>query len=151
MMRCLAVLLPILLAACGDDGVVADNVGDIPPIELTESPTADWSALEPAIGRTPAHSGMLTKGPIVTDLHALLGADAIDYRNRLERNGGPLTRVGRLLVTASPDGERASYLIVDPDQLALEAGYKKNGQWVVQRTASSDIARPPAIEAMLSR
>lgn len=151
MMRGLALLLPILLSACGDGGVVADNVGDIPPTTVTQAPSADWSGLEPAIGRTPADSGMLTKGPIVTDLHALLGADAIAYRQRLEREGGPLTRVGRLLVTASADGEQAIYLIIDPDQLALEAGYRKGGRWVIERTASSDIARPPAIAAMLSR
>lgn len=147
----LALLLPLSLAGCDDGGVVADNVGDIPPTSVTQAPSADWSGLEPAVGRTPADSGMLTKGPIVTDLHALLAADAIAYRTRLERDGGPLTRVGNLLVTASPPGEEASYLIVDPGQLALEAGYKKGGRWVVERTASSDIARPPAITAMLAR
>lgn len=146
----IAAAVLIASAACDDGGVVADNAGDIPPIEQTEAPTADWSALEPAIGRTPADSGMLTKGPIVTDLHALLGPEAIAYRQRLERDGGPLARVGQLLVTASPPGEQATYLIVDPGQLALEAGYKQDGRWVVRRTASSDIVRPPAIEALMA-
>ncbi len=151
MTRVIVTSLLLSLAACGDGGVVADDVGDIPPTEVTEAPTADWSALEPAIGRTPAHSGMLTKGPIVTDLHALVGADAIAYRGRLERDGGPLTRIGHLLVTASKPGDDATYLIVDPDQLALEAGYKKGDRWVVQRTPSTDIVRPPAIQALLAR
>lgn len=150
MTRLFVTALLICAAAC-DDGVVADNAGDIPPIEQIEAPTADWSALDPAIGRTPADSGMLSKGPIVTDLHALVGADAIAFRRRLERDGGPLTRIGRLLVTASAEGEQATYLVVDRDQLALEAGYKKDGRWVVRRTPSAEIARPPGIEALLAR
>lgn len=150
MIRLLAILLALSLAACQDEGVVADDAGDIPPTSVTQAPSADWSALEPAIGRTPADSGMLSKGPIVTDLHALVGADAIAYREGLERNGGPLDRVGKLLVTASPPGAEASYLIVDREQLALEAGYKKDGRWVVRRTPAAEIARPPAIEALLA-
>ena len=151
MTRVLAAVALLSLGACQGEGVVADNVGDIPPTEQTEAPTGDWSVLELAVGRTPAESGVLSKGPIVTDVHALVGADAITYRETLERDGGALTRVGRLLVTASKPGENASYLIVDQDQLALEAGYKKNGRWVVQRTASSDIARPPVIVELLER
>ena len=146
----IALILLLPLAACGGEGVVADNVGDIPPIEQTEAPTADWSALEPAIGRTPAHSGMLSKGPIVTDLHALLGPEAIAFRKQLDRDGGPLMRAGKLLVTMSPPGESAIYLLIDPEQLALEAGYKRDGRWVVERTASAEIARPPAIEKLLA-
>ena len=149
-MRHVIGLLLVSTAACQGEGVVADNVGDIPPIEQTEAPTSDWSTLEPAIGRTPAHSGMLTKGPIVTDLHALLGAEAIAYRQRLERDGGTLMRADKLLVTVSPPGESAIYLIIDPGQLALEAGYKKDGRWVIERTASAEIVRPPAVEALLA-
>ena len=150
MTRLLAAFAMLSLAACGDQGVVADNVGDIPPTELTEAPTGDWSALRFAVGRTPAESGVLSKGPIVTDLHALVGADAITYRETLERDGGPLTRIGTLLVTASKPGENASYLIVDQDQLALEAGFRKDGRWVVRRTASSDIERPKLIDDLLA-
>ena len=150
MTRFLAAFATLSLVACQGEGVVADNVGDIPPIEQTEAPTADWSALEPAIGRTPAHSGMLTKGPIVTDLHALLGPEAIAFRQKLERGGGPLMRAGGLLVTMSQPGPEATYLLVDPKQLALEAGYRKDGGWVIERTASAEIARPAAIEALLA-
>ena len=150
MTRFLTAFALLSLAACQGEGVVADNVGDIPPIEQTEAPTGDWSALKFAVGRTPADSGVLSKGPIVTDVHALVGADAITYRETLERDGGPLTQVGKLLVTASKPGENASYLIVDQDQLALEAGYKKGGRWVIERSASAEIARPPAIEALLA-
>ena len=107
--------------------------------------------LDHAIGRTPADSGLLTKGPIVTDLHALVGKQAIAYRQRLERGGGPLTRFGGVLFTASPPGDGAAYLIIDPQQLALEAGFKAGGRWVVERTASSQIARPPAVAALLER
>ena len=150
MTRLLAILLPLSLAACQDEGAVADDVGDIPPTSVTQAPSADWSALEPAIGRTPADSGMLSKGPIVTDLHALVGADAIAYREGLERTGGRLERAGQLLVTASPPGPQASYLIVDREQLALEAGYKKDGRWIIRRTPAAEIERPAAIEALLS-
>lgn len=148
--RIFALLLPLSLAACQDEGSVADDVGEIPPTSVTQAPSADWSGLEPAIGRTPADSGMLSKGPIVTDLHALVGADAIAYRELLERTGGPLERAGDLLVIAAPPGPQASYLIIDREQLALEAGFKKDGRWIVRRTPAAEIERPPAIEALLA-
>ena len=146
----LLAFVALSLAACQDQGAVADDAGPVPPAEMIEAPIQDWSALRHAIGRTPADSGVLSKGPIVTDLHALVGEDAIGYRERLERTGGPLTRVGRLLVVASPPGQQASYLIVDQGQLALEAGYKKDGEWVVRRTAAAEIDRPEAVTALLA-
>ena len=54
-----------------------------------------------------------------------------------------------MLVTVTPGGDHAGYLVVDPAQLALEAGFRRNGAWVVKRTHSSDIVRPPAVEALL--
>lgn len=137
-------------AACRDQGAVADNAGDVPPLEMVEAPSSDWSMLRHAIGRTPADSGVLTKGPIVTDLNALLGPDAIRYRALIEQKGGPLVRAGNLLVTVTPSGKNSGYLIIDPEQLALEAGFTRGGAWVVRRTPSSDVARPPAVEALLA-
>lgn len=147
-MRILLPLTILALTACGDDGPVADDLKPMPPVEVTQAPTADWSDLQPAVGQRPAESGMLTKGPIVTDLHSLTGPDAIRFRSILNEKGGPLTRVGDLLVTVSPPGDDAIYLIIDPEQLALEAGRKANGQWVIQRTAGAEIERPITVQAL---
>lgn len=148
-MRSITLVILCLLAACNREGAVADDFKGTPPDEAIQMRTADWSSLEPAEGQRPAQSGMLTKGPIVTDLNALTGKDAIDFRNALNARGGPLTRDGGLLVTVSPPGPDAIYLIVDPQQRALEAGWKDGGRWVVRRTAASEIARPPAVQALL--
>lgn len=147
-MKQLAIILVLATAACGEKGVVADDFKGTPPDELIQMRTADWSSLEPAVGRRPAESGMLTKGPIVTDLHALTGKDAITFRTLLNEKGGPLTREGRLLVTVSPPGDDAIYLIVDTEQRALEAGRKIDGRWVVRRTAAAEIARPVTVQAL---
>lgn len=147
-MKQLAILLVLITAACGEKGVVADDFKGTPPDELIQMRTGDWSSLEPAVGRRPAESGMLTKGPIVTDLHALTGKDAIAFRTLLNEKGGPLTREGGLLVTMSPPGPDAIYLIVDTGQRALEAGRKIDGKWVVRRTAAAEIARPITVQAL---
>lgn len=147
-MKQLALLLMLATAACEEKGVVADDFTGTPPDELIQMRTADWSSLEPAVGRRPAESGMLTKGPIVTDLHALTGKDAIAFRTLLNEKGGPLTREGKLLVTVSPPGDDAIYLIVDTEQRALEAGRKIDGKWIVRRTAAAEIARPVTVQAL---
>lgn len=147
-MRFVFALLILASAACRKEGAVADDFKSVPPDEAIQMRVADWSALEPAVGRRPAESGMLTKGPIVTDLHALTGKDAVAFRNSLYEKGGPLTRVGKLLVTVSPPGDDAIYLIVDPEQRALEAGRKVNGEWVVRRTAAAEIERPVTVQAL---
>lgn len=144
----MALLLMLVTAACEEKGVVADDFAGTPPDELIQMRTADWSSLEPAVGRRPVESGMLTKGPIVTDLHALTGKDAIAFRTLLNEKGGPLTREGKLLVTVSPPGDDAIYLIVDTEQRALEAGRKIDGKWVVRRTAAAEIARPVTVQAL---
>lgn len=147
-MKQLALLLMLVTAACEEKGVVADDFAGTPPDELIQMRIADWSSLEPAVGQRPVESGMLTKGPIVTDLHALTGKDAIAFRTLLNEKGGPLTREGKLLVTVSPPGDDAIYLIVDTEQRALEAGRKIDGKWVVRRTAAAEIARPVTVQAL---
>lgn len=129
---------------------MADNIGYVPPVEVTEAPAADWTALEPAIGRTPADSGMLSKGPIVTDLSALLGPNSARYRAVMEQRSGPLRRDGALLVAMTPPGPQAAYLIVDTEQLALEAGFRNGGEWIVRRTHSAELARPASVEALVA-
>lgn len=150
MPRWIAIFALVCTTACRDQGVVADDAGDFPPLEMVEAPSSDWSMLRHAIGRTPADSGVLTKGPIVTDLNALLGLDAIAYRALIEQKGGPLVRVGDLLVTVTRRGEHSAYLLIDPRQLALEAGFRRGGHWVVRRTPGSQIAPPPAVAALVA-
>jgi hypothetical protein len=147
-MRHLPLLILLLLAACNREGVVDDAFAGTPPDDVIQMRTADWSSLLPAEGQRPAESGMLTKGPIVTDLNALTGKDAIAFRHALNARGGPLTRDRGLLFTVSPPGPDAIYLIVDPQQRAIEAGWKAGGRWVVRRTAASEIVRPMAVEAL---
>ena len=147
-MRVPFLMLPLLLAACNRDPVVDEEAHKLPPVDQMEMRTGDWSSIEIAVGQRPAESGMLTKGPIVTDLHALTGKDAIAFRTLLAETGGPLTREGKLLVTVSPPGPEAIYLIVDPKQHALEAGRKVDGHWVVRRTAAAEIERPVTVQAL---
>lgn len=148
MRRSFLLVALLVAAACRKEGAVADDFTGTPPDNLIQMRIADWSSLEPAVGQRPVASAMLTKGPLVTDLHALTGKDAIAFREALNARGGPLTRVGGLLVSVSPPGPDAIYLIVDPAQRAMEAGRKVEGQWVVRRTAASEIARPPMVQAL---
>lgn len=148
-MRRVLVVLPLLIAACGRGDVVDEQADQLPPLDQMQMRVADWSSLAPAVGQRPAESGILTKGPVVTDLHALTGKDAVAYRTLLNKTGGPLVRDGKLLVTVSPPGPQAIYLIIDPGQRALEAGRKVDGQWVIQRTAAAEIARPAAVRSLI--
>ena len=140
--------LLMLLAACGNEGVVADDVRPTPPDNIIQMRTGDWSTINPAVGRTPADGGFLTKGLIVTDLHAMVGEDAIEFRQRLLEKGGPLTRDGNLLFTASQPGADAIYLIIDPQENALEAAWKVDGQWVTWNTPGTQMRRPPSVVAL---
>jgi hypothetical protein len=138
----------LALAACGNEGSVADDVRPTPPDNMIQMRTGDWSTILPAVGRTPEDGGYLTKGPIVTDLHAMIGKDAIDYRKRLIEAGGPLTRDGDLLVTVSQPGPGAIYLIVDPRENALEAGWDVDGTWKTWHTAGTKVRRPASVSAL---
>jgi hypothetical protein len=149
-MKRLLFLIPLLIAACDRGGAVNDDVKPTPPLnQMVETP-GDWSGLRPAVGRTPAQSAMLTHGPLPTDLNALLGEDAIDFRQRMEKAGGPLHEDGGLLVTATPPGRDAAYLVVDIDGHAIEAGRRADGEWQVKRTPGANFSLPPSVVALKS-
>ena len=111
-------------------------------------PVGDWSGLNPAIGRTPNDSGMLTKGPLVTDLNAMLGDDAIAFRQRMVERAGALTREGGLLVTVTPPGPEAAYLVIDARTNVMEAGWRDAAGWRAERTAGAELSLPPAVVAL---
>ena len=147
-MKRFATALLLLAAACDRGGVVNDNTKPTPPLnQMVESP-GDWSAMTPAIGRTPNESGILSQGPLVTDLGALLGKDAADFRERMTRMGGPLKLDGPYLASVTPPGEGAAYLIVDTADHSLAAGRKTVEGWVEVRTPGSDIVDPPGVTAL---
>ena len=144
-------LLPFTLfvAACDRGGAVNDDIKPTPPLnEMVETP-GDWSGLRPAVGRTPAQSAMLTTGPLPTDVNALLGEHAIDFRRRIEMAGGPLRPdCGGLLVTLTPAGRDAAYLVINVADHALEAGWRTTGGWQVERTPGAKFQAPPSVLAL---
>ena len=140
--------LVLLLAACGDGDAVKDDIQPPPPLDEMVEPVGDWSGLNPAIGRTPSDSGMLTKGPLVTDLNAMLGDDAIAFRKRMVERAGALTREGRLLVTATPPGPDAAYLVIDDRTNVMEVGWRDAAGWRAERTAGAELSLPPAVIAL---
>lgn len=143
------VALALMLAACGDDGVVKDDIKPTPELNDIVEPIADWSNIIPAIGQTPNESAVLTKGPLPTDLGALLGPDWAVYHDRLVGAGGKLEQVGGgVLMTATPAGPEAAYLVVYPPDHAIEAGWRTAGGWEVRRTPGADFPNPPQVEAL---
>ena len=146
-----SILIPImvlLLAACGDGDAVKEDIQPPPSLDQMVEPVGDWSGLNPAIGRTPNDSGMLTKGPLVTDLNAMLGDDAIAFRQRMVERAGALTREGGLLVTVTPPGPEAAYLVIDARTNVMEAGWRDAAGWRAERTAGAELSLPPAVVAL---
>ena len=78
----------------------------------------------------------------------MVGEDAIDFRHRLLERGGPLTRDGNLLVTASKPGTDAIYLIIDPQENALEAAWQVDDKWKTWNTPGTQMRRPPSVAAL---
>ena len=144
----LCLMTAFSLAACQDEGAVADDALAPPPIEVTQEIPGDWSALDPAVGRTLMGSGALEVGPIVIDVNAMLGEHAPKVRARLHARTGPLQRLDGLLIAYSEPGPKAAYLIADPEQRALEIGWLEDGIWQTERTAGSQLGRPAAIRAL---
>lgn len=144
----LAVSLVLLLGACGDEGAVKDDIKPAPPLDEMVEPVADWSALVPAVGQTPAQSAMLTKGPLVTDLNAMLGENAIPFRRRMVGKGGVLHEEEGILVTRTGPGPDAGYLLVDLKGRAMEAGYRTKAGWEIKRTPGAALTVPKSVQAL---
>lgn len=138
----------LLLSACDRGGAVKDDIKPTPPLdEMVEEP-GDWSGLAPAVGQTPNQSALLTKGPLPTDLNALLGEHAIDFRRRLTESGGPLREEGGMLVTMTPLGPDAAYLVIDSAEHAMEAGRMTGDGWEVVRTPGAQLTVPPSVATL---
>ncbi len=148
MNRRILLIAPLLLAACDRGGAVKDDIKPAPPLnEMVETP-GDWSGLGPAIGQTPSQSAVLTKGPLPTDLDAMLGEHAIDFRKRMESAAGPLHHEGSVLVSMTPPGLEAAYLVVDAADHAMEAGRRTVDGWQVERTPGAKFTLPPNVAAL---
>ena len=111
---------------------------------MVETP-GDWSALAQAMGRTPAESGLLQQSPIITDLDALLGERARDYRLALG-DATPLQPEAGVLVSIGRSGR--AYLVIAPDDHALAAGLKNGENWQRFETPGAQVPLPPSVERL---
>ena len=145
------ILFALSLGACKPEGSVADDARPAPDLDIMTTTPGNWSRLGDAIGRTPAESGLLIKSPIVTDLDAMMGARAIAYRKMMIGRGGALRRDGRYLVSVTPPGPGAAYLVIDPQQHSLDAGMLADDGWTFKRTAAAEMALPAAVRALTGR
>ena len=145
----LAAATVISLAACSDDAV-ADRDGPVPNLsEMAETP-GDWSLLNAFVDRPQADSDLFKQSPITVDLNAMLGPRIFDYRKRMAA-AGPLVRNGTMLVSVTPPGPDAAYLMIEPGDNVIEAGWRESGRWHVERTAGTAMRRPRQVEALLIR
>ena len=134
----LAAAAVIGLAACGSDAV-ADRDGPVPNLSEMVEPHGDWSLLNVLVDRPPAQSELLKQSPITVDLNALVGARIFDYRERMAA-AGPLVRNGTMLVSVTPSGPDAAYLMIEPKDNAIEAGWRESGRWHVERTGACGVS-----------
>lgn len=139
------VLMFVIVAACDRDGAVKDDIKPAPPLNRMVETPGDWSGIEIAVGRRPAQSAVLTNGPLPTDLNALLGEHAIDFRRRMDARGGALHEESGLLVSTTPPGEEAAYLVIDAADHAIEAGRRTTSGWQVERTPGAKFTAPPSV------
>lgn len=143
MTRYILLFLP-LLAACGEADTVARNEVPPPLNDVAERP-GDWSPLAQMVGRAPAESGLLVNSAITVDLDALLGPMAGPFRQAMA-TGTPLGREGQVLVTRARGGD--AYLLIFPEDHALEAGLRGAGGWQTWTTPGASVPRPPSIERL---
>jgi hypothetical protein len=144
MKRCIPLILLCSLAACGRGEELAANA-QTPDLETMVETPGDWSALAQAMGRTPADSGLLQQSPIITDLDALLGGRAKDYRLALG-DATPLQREGGVLVTIGKSGR--AWLVIAPGDHALAAGLKDGDEWQRFETPGAQVPLPPSVKRL---
>lgn len=138
----------LVSAGCSDDPI-AERGTPLPDLNEITEPIGDWSLLSVLVDRRPADSQLLLQSPITVDLNAVVGPGVFDYRQRMAK-AGPLVRDGELLVAVTPQGPDAAYLVIDEPQRAIEAGWKKDGRWHVERTAGSEIRRPRPVQLLVA-
>ncbi len=149
LVRALVAAAAIGLAACGNDAV-ADRDAPVPNLSEMVETQGDWSLLNVLANRRPAESELLMQSPITVDLNAMLGPRVFDYRKRMAA-AGPLVRIGTTLVSVTPLGPNAAYLMIEPSDYAIEAGWRESGRWHVERTAGTAMRRPRQVEELLAR
>ncbi len=149
LVRALVAAAVIGLAACGNDAV-ADRNAPVPNLSEMVETQGDWSMLNVLVDRPPAESELLMQSPITVDLNAMLGPRVFDYRKRMAA-AGPLVRNKTMLVSVTPPGLNAAYLMIEPSDYAIEAGWRESGRWHVERTAGTAMRRPRQVEALLVR
>lgn len=135
----------VLLGGCSSHDVIADNAAAPPLNAMAETP-GGWEALAGMVGRTPADSGLFQNSAILTDLDALLGADAERFKQAASA-GTPLTRIGPVLETIAND--RTTFVTILPADHALQAGMKQNGRWRLWTTPAAKVPQPPVVQALL--
>ena len=147
LVRSLAAAAVVGLAAC-NSGAVADRNTRVPNLNEMVDTQPDWSLLKVLTNRRPAESELLMQSPITGDLNAMMGPKIFGYRKQMAV-AGPLLRDGTMLISVTAPGPHAAYLIIEPAEFAIEAGWRESGCWHVERTAGTALRRPRQVEALL--
>jgi hypothetical protein len=126
----------LLLGACREQPKPAGKPV-MPPVTTVSETPGEWTDLYRLVGRAPIESGLLETSPAAVDLSSALGRDLSSFRAALMQ-AGPLTQVGPLLVTRSPE----AWLVLDPEDHAFRAGLKGPRGWREWHTAGSDVPVP---------
>ena len=145
MIRSTILLIAVLAAsACGQSDAVAPPNSAVPELESLSDAPNDWSSLSGAIGRPPGESDLFFASAISTDLKALLGPDVTAFRQSMV-DAGPLRRgPGDVLVTRSESG--AGWVVLQPQEHAMAAGFRMGDGWKVRRTPGSDVPIPQDLQ-----
>jgi hypothetical protein len=136
-MRALPFLLTaLLLPGCRSEPEAKGH--QLPPLANIAETPGDWSALQQAIGRTPAESNFFEDSPVAVDIAATLGPDHASYRDAMMK-AGPLRRSGPLLVSRAPD----AWLVLQPADHSFRAALRTAKGWRQWQTAGADVPAPP--------
>jgi hypothetical protein len=134
-------LAVLATSACGQSDAVAPSNIAVPELESLSDAPNDWSSLSGAIGRPPGESDLFSASAISTDLNALLGPDVTAFRQSMV-DAGPLRRgPDDVLVTRSESG--AGWVVIQPQEHAMAAGFRVGKDWKVRRTPGSEVPIPP--------
>ena len=122
----------------------------VPAVSTDSTTKGPWASLSGFVGKRAEQSGLLASSVIARQLRALLGDDYGPFLRAFSPET-TLTRDGDLLVLASAatvSGDGA-YLIIDPQQLKMEAGVRQNGELKVHRTQGTSMQRPQRVIQLL--
>jgi hypothetical protein len=149
-----AASLLILGGLSGFSAWVAFNVAPktpVPPVILDDDvQNSPWASLYPMVGQRIDQSGLLVRSAIAPELRTLLDDEYAAFV-KLFPAESTLTRSGRVLVLTSagaPGGDGA-YLIIDPRNLRLESGLRRDGLLSVHRTVGASLPRPVVVLDLL--